>query len=267
MLTRVELVAAPGPGGGARLTTNRAEGILNARRTGPAEVHLVGTGAGPLGGDAVEVDVVVERGARLSLRGVAATLSMPDRSGRPARLDLRLRVAEGGHLDVALEPLVAVRGSDLHAVTTVDVEQGGALDLTEVVVLGRWREAPGRWRGTLRADLAGAPWLRQSVALGPGAPSWDALDAPRVLVSRLRSPAALAALAAPVGPSGPATTTGPAGRTAGCAAALPLSGGGELAQALGPDLLAARRDLAALDGSGSGTARFRSTETRGTLTG
>lgn len=256
MLTRVELVAAPGPGGTTRLTTNRAEGILNARRTGPAEVHLVGTGAGPLGGDAVVVDVVVASGARLSLRGVAATLSMPDRSGRPARLDLRLRVAEGAHLDVALEPLVAVRGSDLHAVTTLDVAAGARLDLVEVTVLGRWREAPGRWRGTLRADLAGAPWLRQSVALGPGSPVWDALDAPRVLLSRLRSPAALPA---------PSTTTAkPAGRSAGCAVAMPLTGGGELAQAIGPDLLAARRDLAALD---LGPTQFRSTETSGTLTG
>ncbi|WP_187279849.1 urease accessory protein UreD [Quadrisphaera setariae] len=257
MLTRVELVAAPGPGGTTRLTTNRAEGILNARRTGPAEVHLVGTGAGPLGGDAVEVDVVVASGARLSLRGVAATLSMPDRVGRPARLDLRLRVAEGAHLDVALEPLVAVRGSDLHAVTTLDVAGGAHLDLLEVTVLGRWREAPGRWRGTLRADLAGAPWLRQSVALGPGSPAWDALDAPRVLVSRLRSPAALPA------PS-TTTTTKPAGRSAGCAVAMPLAGGGELAQAIGLDLLAARRDLAALDLDPTG---FRSTETSGTLVG
>lgn len=256
MLTRVELVAAAGQGGSTRLVVNRAEGILNARRTGPHEVHLVGTGAGPLGGDAVEVDVAVEAGARLSLRGVAATLSMPDRSGRPARLDLRLRVAEGGHLDVALEPLVAVRGSDLHAVTAVDVAEHARLDLTEVVVLGRWREAPGRWRGTLRADLAGSPWLRQSVALGPGSPVWDALDAPRVLLSRLRSPAAL--------PTGSRTTTKPAGRTAGCAAALPLPGGGELVQALGPDLLAARRDLAACE---VGPREFRSTETSGTLTG
>lgn len=256
MRTRVELVAAPGPGGTTRLTTNRAEGILNARRTGPHEVHLVGTGAGPLGGDAVVVDVVVEPGARLSLRGVAATLSMPDRSGRPARLDVRLRVGEGGHLDVALEPLVAVRGSDLHAVTAVDVAHGGALDLTEVTVLGRWREAPGRWRGTLRADLGGAPWLRQSVALGPGSPVWDALDAPRVLLSRLRSPAALT--------HRPPTTTKPTGRTAGCAAAMPLPGGGELAQALGPGLLAARRDLASLE---NGPTEFRSTETSGTLAG
>ncbi|PWJ52915.1 urease accessory protein [Quadrisphaera granulorum] len=262
MRTRVELVAVSGQGGTTRLLTNRAEGILNARRTGPDEVHLVGTGAGPLGGDTVEVDVVVEPGARLLLRGVAATLSMPDRSGRPARIDLRLRVAEGGHLDVALEPLVAVRGSDLHAVTTATVDEGGALDLTEVTVLGRWREAPGSWRGTLRADLAGAPWLRQSVALGPGSPTWDALDAPRVLVSRLRSPAALATTTSTT--LSTTTTTKPAGRTVGCAAALPLAGGGELAQALGHDLLAARRDLAALEPE---PARFRPTETSGTLTG
>ncbi len=177
MRTRVELVARRAAGSGrTALAVNRAEGILNARRTGESEVHLVGTGAGPLGGDVVEVDVVVEAGARLSLRGVAATLSMPDRDGRPAQLHVHLRVSEGASLDVALEPLVAVRGSDLHVTTTAVVADDGALDLTEAVVLGRWREAPGRWRGTLRADLleGGRPraWLRQSVALGPGAPAW-----------------------------------------------------------------------------------------------
>ncbi|MGQ7296256.1 urease accessory protein UreD [Quadrisphaera sp. KR29] len=265
MRTRVELVAAAGPAGTTRLLANRAEGVLNARRTGPHEVHLVGTGAGPLGGDAVELDVVVRPGARLSLRGVAATLSMPGRSGRPARLDVLLRVGEGGHLDVALEPLVAVRGSDLHATTTADVAADAHLDLTEAVVMGRWREAPGRWRGTLRADLGGAPWLRQSVALGPGSPAWDALDAPRVLLSRLRSPAALGEQ--PGTTTTGRTTTGAAGRTAGCAAALPLPGGGELAQALGADLLAARRDLAATAATAAAAATgFRATETSGTLT-
>lgn len=249
MRTRVELVARRAAGSGrTALAVNRAEGILNARRTGESEVHLVGTGAGPLGGDVVEVDVVVEAGARLSLRGVAATLSMPDRDGRPAQLHVHLRVSEGASLDVALEPLVAVRGSDLHVTTTAVVADDGALDLTEAVVLGRWREAPGRWRGTLRADLleGGRPraWLRQSVALGPGAPAWDALDAPRVLLSRLRSPAALPAATEATGAAGPAS--GRAGTAVGCAVALPLARGGELAQALGRDLLAARRDLTAV---------------------
>lgn len=251
MRTSVELVARRREAGGrTALVLNRCEGILAARSTGVAEagpaaggaqVHLVGTGAGPLGGDEVSVRVVVEAGARLALRGVAATLSMPDSAGRSARVVLDLRVEAGGVLDCALEPLVAVRGSDLHARTAVDVADEGVLDLVEAVVLGRGREVPGRWRGTLRADLGGRPWLRQSVGLGAGAPAWDALAAPRVLVSRLRSPAAVGLVAAG------ARAAAPAGTTAGGAVVMPLAGGGELWQGLGGDLAQLRRDLAVLE--------------------
>jgi urease accessory protein len=222
----------------------RADGALAARRTGStgstggggggdggARVHLVGTAAGPLGGDVVEVDVRVGPGARLVLRGVAATLVLPHRLGGKACTVLRVHVAEGARLDLALEPVVVAAGADLDAVTCVEVADGGELDLTEQVVLGRWGEGPGRWRGTVRADLGGVPWLRQSVALGPGAPAWDALDAPRALVSRLRTP--------PPGSTPPAAA-------AGRAVLLPLALGGTLVEALGTDLGGARRDAAAL---------------------
>jgi len=217
----------------------RADGALGARRTGggpagAAQVHLIGTAAGPLGGDVVEVDVRVEAGAHLVLRGVAATIALPHRDGGSSTVRLRVDVAEGARCDLALEPVVVARGADLHAVTEVAVADGAHLDLTEQVVLGRWGEGPGRWRGTVRADLAGVPWLRQSVALGPGAPAWDALDAPRALLSRLRTADAGGSVLLPA--------------TAGGAALLPLALGGTLLEALGADLADVVRDAAALAG-------------------
>jgi len=218
----------------------RADGALGARRTGggpagAAQVHLIGTAAGPLGGDVVEVHVRVDAGAHLVLRGVAATIALPHRDGGSSTVRLRVDVAEGARCDLALEPVVVARGADLHAVTEVAVADGGHLDLTEQVVLGRWGEGPGRWRGTVRADLAGLPWLRQSVALGPSAPAWDALDAPRALLSRLRTP--------------DAEGSPPAAATAGGAALLPLARGGTLLEALGADLTDVARDVAALAGT------------------
>ena len=153
---------------------------------------------------------------------------------RSSTVRLRVDVAEGARCDLALEPVVVARGADLHAVTEVAVADGGHLDLTEQVLLGRWGEAPGRWRGTVRADLAGLPWLRQSVALGPGAPAWDALDAPRALLSRLRTP--------------DAEGSPPAPATAGGAALLPLARGGTLLEALGADLADVARHVAGLAG-------------------
>ncbi len=240
--TRVELVAAPDGRGGTALVLLRADGALAARRTGSppgtgaARVHLVGTAAGPLGGDVVEVAVRVRTGAALVVRGVAATLALPSRGGTAARTSLHLVVEDGAHLDVALEPVVVARGADLHAATTVDVAAGGSLDLTEQVVLGRWREAAGRWSGSLTASLGGRPWLVQHVALGDGSPTWDALDAPRAYLSRLRTDEDAASDA----------------RCAGRAALLPLARGGSLLEALGADLRSAHADAAALDGTGPG---------------
>ncbi len=245
MRTEVEVVAAPDGRGGTATTVLRSAGALAARRTGDrrtpgaaATVHLVGTAAGPLGGDRLHLRVVVLAGASLVLRGVAATLALPHRDGGHATLALEVEVGEAARLDVALQPVVVARGADLRASTTASVADGGRLDLEEQVLLGRWREAPGRWSGTTTADLAGRPWLRQHLALGPGSPTWDALDAPRACLTRLSTG---------TGTAGATDGHGPPGATAcGGAALLPLARGGTLLEALGADLGAVRRDAAAL---------------------
>lgn len=243
MLTEVDLVAGPRPDGSTALETVRASGALAVRRTGaasrgasspgrasPAGVHLVATAAGPLGGDRVRVRVRVRAGAHLEVRAVAATLALPGRGEGCAQTSLELFVEDGASLLVDLAPVVVAAGADVRATTVVDVRGAGWLDLIEQVQLGRHGEAPGRWSGEVDARRDGRPWLRQRVGIGPGAVLDDALDAPRALLSRLRTDHC----------SDAAT----AGEARGCAALLPLGLGGALLEATGADLGAVRLDAA-----------------------
>jgi urease accessory protein len=241
----VELVAelAGGRGGGARTVVRRARagGHFAARETAPGVVHLVGTAAGPLGGDEVAVRIRVGAGARLAVRSVAATLVYPARDVAASAIRVVAEVADGGHLDLAPEPAIVCAGAELTATTDVALAGAATLRLLEEVVLGRASEPPGRWRGrtvvtrdgvpllshTLRSDV-----LSDAVGAGPGEPA-------RAVVTRLEVDAA-----------GPPALPGVSGN----AARLPLAApGAVLTTAFGPDLAAARADIAAL---GATTASY-----------
>jgi urease accessory protein len=220
--TRVEIVA-----GRTSLPVLRFGGALALRQTGPATVHLVGTAAGPLGGDEIEVDVHVAAGARLAVRSAAASVVLPGRAGQPSSYVLRVDVDDGGRLDVDLEPTVVAAGARHECRTTLTVAGQGRLRLRERVRLGRWAEDAGRWRGACHAMLDGRPLLRQTIELGPDSPTWDALAAPRALVSTLVVDPGCAA---------------PEAATSGNAILLPLGPGAVLVTATGQDLAAASRD-------------------------
>jgi urease accessory protein len=180
--TRVEVVARPGPGGRTVLAVVRAGGQLAVRRTGPTSVHLVATAFGPLGGDDAEIRLVVEEGARLSVRSVAAALALPSR-GRPLPSSQRIVASVGGALDVRLEPTVVAARAHHLAGFTADLADGAVLTVAERVLLGRTGEEPGRWTGTTRIERAGRPLLHTTVGLGPGQPAWLPPVAPRAYAS------------------------------------------------------------------------------------
>jgi urease accessory protein len=160
----------------------RASGQLAVRRTGASTVHLVATAFGPLGGDDAEVRLVVEEGARLSVRSVAAAVVLPARGeSPPSRQVVRAEVA--GVLDLAPEPTVVTAGTVHLAELHADLARGAELTVTEQVLLGRAGEAPGRWTGTTRVERAGRPLLHTTVGLGPGAPAWSPPVMPRAYVS------------------------------------------------------------------------------------
>jgi urease accessory protein len=174
----VEVVARCDARGRTVLPVVRASGQLAVRRTGEACVHLVATAFGPLGGDDARIRLVVEEGARLTVRSVAAAVALPARGESPP--SRQVVVAEvAGVLDLAPEPTVVTARAVHLAELRVDLGETGELTASEQVLLGRAGEAPGRWTGTTRIERAGRPLLHTTVGLGPGAPAWAPPVAPR----------------------------------------------------------------------------------------
>ena len=156
MKTVVEIVARAGPGGHTVLPVLRASGQLAVRRSGPAAVHLVAIAFGPLGGDDAEVSVVVEEGAALTVRSVAAAVALPCRG--PGRSSAqRIRASVEGTLHLGLEPTVVAARAHHLAELTVDLGPQGTLTATEQVLVGRRGEDPGRWSGTKRKRYSSRP--------------------------------------------------------------------------------------------------------------
>jgi urease accessory protein len=183
--TRVEIVARAGPGGRTVLPVVRASGQLAVRRTGPAQVHLVATAFGPLGGDDAEIHLVVEEGASLTVRSVAAAIALPSR-GDPVPSTQRIAAEVAGTLDFRLEPTVVAARAHHLAELTADLTEGAALTASEQVLLGRTGEEPGRWTGTTRIERAGRPLLHTTVGLGPGEPAWLPPGGPRAYASTVQ---------------------------------------------------------------------------------
>ncbi|HEV7653489.1 MAG TPA: urease accessory protein UreD [Mycobacteriales bacterium] len=183
MRTEVEIVARADPGGRTVLPVLRASGALAVRATGPGSVHLVGTAAGPLGGDSVTLTITVEAGARLLVRSAAAAVVLPAAAGAPSGTTVALDVA--GALDLALAPTVVTARATHVATTTARLGPEGRLRLTERVVLGRAGAGPGRWTGTVRVERDGRPLLHTSQELGPGGAGWAAPFTPRAYAAEL----------------------------------------------------------------------------------
>ena len=182
MRTLVEVVARCDARGRTVLPVVRASGQLAVRRTGPTTVHLVATAFGPLGGDDAEIRLVVEEGARLAVRSVAAAVVLPARGESPPSRQ-RVRAEVAGVLDLAPEPTVVTAGADHRVGLHAQLATTGELTAAEQVLLGRAGEQPGRWTGTTRVERDGRPLLHTTVGLGPGAPAWLPPVAPRAYAS------------------------------------------------------------------------------------
>jgi len=183
---------------------------------GWAQVWLVGSAGGPLGGDDLELVVEVGDGAALAVGSVAASVALPGPA--PSRLVVRAAVGPGGSLVWAPEPLVVTGRAD-HAVDVL-LEVAGTAHLwwRDELVLGRASEPPGRCTLRQRADLGGGPWARHDLTIG--APGWDGgavVGGHRAVGSVLRT----SACAAP--------------RACAAVADLQPAAGGTLTVALAPD--------------------------------
>lgn len=227
MLSRARLVVAAG--GAVRELRSQAPLTLLPRRGTAAgrdpalTVHLVGSAATPLGGDDVELDVVVEPGAHLVLTGVAAAVALAAPGG--SRFAVRLEIGDGASVRYLPEPTVVTRRADHVTELSAVLGTGARLRCRDVLVAGRHGETAGRYRGSTRIVGPGGPLLVQTQDLDP---SPAHLAGRRVLATEVLVWGA-----------------DPAEASAGEWWSLtPLARGGSLATAVGLDAVTTQRDLA-----------------------
>lgn len=161
-------------------------GGIQGRCTAPDTVHLVSAAATPVGGDSIDIRVVVERGARLRVRSAAATVAWPGATTLTSHS--RWHVEALGSLDVDLEPTVIAGAARHLSSVTVCLRDEGRIRFRERVQVGRSGEREGFWSGALHADVNDRPLLRHRVELGAGSLADDALSAPRAAINELRYP-------------------------------------------------------------------------------
>lgn len=234
MRARARLVIERGEGGSVvRELRSQAPVKLVPRRShrtsGPVVVHLVNSATTPLGGDDVDLLVQVGPGARLSLRGTAATLALPGQPGQTSRARVRLEVAEGGSIDYLPQATVVTAGANHRAELSVDLATHSRARCRELLVLGRCEEAAGRLIASTHAVRDGNPLLRQDIDLADPLlhSSSSGLAGARVLATELL-----------------ATDQNPQSATSGPWWSLtPLAAGGALASALAPDTVTAEHRL------------------------
>ena len=161
-------------------------GGLAARNTERDTVHLVSAAATPLGGDSLDIRVIVEPGARLLVRTVAATVTLPGATTLESQAIWTLEVA--GDLDVDPQPTVVAAASRHFTSTRLELTGSGRVRLRERIQIGRSDERQGFWSGSLHADVDGSPLLRHRIELGNGSVADDELGAPLACVSELHYP-------------------------------------------------------------------------------
>ncbi len=130
---------------------------------------VVGSAAGPLGGDAVAFEIDVAAGTSLTVHGVAATIALAA-DAEPSRHTVCATVGAGATFRWAPEPLILSRACDHRAAVEIAVDPSATLVWREELLLGRSGEEPGSCDIRLRIDRAGAPVLRHGLVLGPAAP-------------------------------------------------------------------------------------------------
>lgn len=227
-----EIVAVAGPGGTIRLPVLRSQVPLVLRRT-PEAVYLVGGAAGPLGGDRLDLRIEVRAGATLRLRTAAASVALPGLDPVESVLAVTAAVEPGARLEYLPEPVVVADGARHATDIRVTLAEGAALVLREELILGRYGERGGAYRGSLQAEYAGRPLLRQCLEVN--GTREDGLG-PAVLSGHRAVGSLLCA-----GPD--ALKRVPAASACPDVAVMSLAGPGVLVTALADDAVALRRHL------------------------
>lgn len=117
-------------------------------------------------GDDTELCVHVGPGARLLLRGTAATVALPGARGGASSSTVRIEIDTGGSIEYLPEPTVLSARAEHRAELRVDLAEDARARTKEMLVLGRWGEPAGNLSTSTHATRAGYPLLRQRLDLG-----------------------------------------------------------------------------------------------------
>ena len=166
MRASARIVAEQGTRRRTRCTTLRSSPPISFRDT-PDGLHIVGSAAGPIGGDDVHLDITVAAGASLTIRTVAAQVVLPGPHGAPSFSTIGATVGDGATLRWLPGPVVLATGCDHRATVALSLAATATVVWREEVVLGRAGEAGGSLLQRLRVDRGGRPLLRNDLALGP----------------------------------------------------------------------------------------------------
>jgi len=239
-------VAVAGTGGVTRLPVLASQVPLVLRRT-PEAVYVVGGAAGPIGGDELDLRILVGAGAFLRVRTAAASIALPGPDGLESVLRVTIDVEAGARLEYLPEPVVASVGARHATIIRVTLAAGASLLLRDELLLGRHGETGGAARSVLNVDYAGRPLLRQSLEVS-GA---DAVATGPALLAGHRA----VGTALWVDPAAGEARGADAASTADAAVAvMPLAGPGILVTALADDAVALRRRLSATPSTRTPTA-------------
>jgi urease accessory protein len=134
------------------------------RSAGPlARVALVQSRASLLCGDDVALSISVGQGAALELVETAATVVHAAHGGPAARMRVHVRVQEHACLLWLAQPLIVASGARAVRSAALALAGSSRLVLSELVVLGRAREAPGALSGHTRIVCDGKPAVDEAL--------------------------------------------------------------------------------------------------------
>jgi urease accessory protein len=152
---------------GRRVVSLRTAPPISAKVLAGPTLLLVGSAAGLLEGDQIEIELSLEPGAQLVVRTVAATLAHACPGGGTTTFDVKVDAAQGASLAWLPQPLVAFAGCRHRSSARVRMQGDAAVVWAESLALGRHEEPSGDVEVRLDVELDGRPLLRDAVRAGP----------------------------------------------------------------------------------------------------